>query len=190
MDPMYCLQLIDRFPRSSRWTTWIAAEVAQVRSGARRSRLQTACLTWTNSMRTVRRGGRINGMYMHGDVFRMYPRVERRAILFHSIEPGALEDPGTKASIATADLVVARTHQSAENAKAAGAQVGLRIFRHRFSGTSPTRETRPEIAVALRSPNYESPRATRPPCVTSWRDSKSPRARSISSGSKNRWAER
>jgi len=153
-DPMYCLQLIDRFPQLklvddvSRPRWWLKYVQEHVGRGYRP-------LAYLDKFDAVCEspGGRINGMYMHGDVFRMYPRVERRAILFHSIEFSALEDPGTKASIAAADLVVARTHQSAENAKAAGAKWVCASSDIVFLEHPRPIETRPGIVVALRLPN-------------------------------------
>src|SRR5215813_4002544 len=53
-------------------------------------------------------GGRINELYCKQDIFRLYPRIERRAILFHSIEAGALRNPEVRSSVASCDLVVAR----------------------------------------------------------------------------------
>src|SRR6516165_11916462 len=122
-DPTYCLQLIDRFPQLklvddvSRPRKWLKYVQEHLGRGYRP-------LSYLDKFDAVCEspGGRINGMYLHGDVFRMYPGVERRAILFHSIEPGALEDAATRSSIAATDLVVARTQQSAKNAKAAGAK--------------------------------------------------------------------
>jgi hypothetical protein len=83
----------------------------------------------------------------------MYPRVKKRAILFHSIEPGALEDPATRASIAATDLVVARTQQLARNAKAAGAKRVCAASDIVFLENPQPNESRPGIAVALRLPN-------------------------------------
>jgi hypothetical protein len=84
----------------------------------------------------------------------MYPGVERRAILFHSIEPGALEDAVTRSSIAATDLVVARTQQSARNARAAGAKWVCAASDIVFLEYPKPIETSPGIAVALRLPNY------------------------------------
>ena len=154
-DPTYCLQLIDRFPQLklvddvSRPRRWIKQLQERVGRGYRP-------LSYLDKFDAVCEapGGRINGMYLHGDVFRMYPRVHRRAILFHSIEPGALEDPATKASIAATDLVVARTQQSARNAQAAGAKRVCTASDIVFLEHPQSFEARPGIAVALRLPNH------------------------------------
>ena len=160
-DPTYCLQLIDRFPQLklvddvSRPRKWIKNVQEKLGRGYRP-------LSYLDKFDAVCKapGGRINGMYLHGDIFRMYPRVQRRAILFHSIEPGALEDPATKASIAATDLVVARTRQSARNAEAAGAKRVCTSSDIVFLEHPRSFEARPGIAVAYDCPIMESRRVT------------------------------
>ena len=66
-------------------------------------------------------GGRINPNYTRTDIFRLYPKVRRRAILFHSIEKGILALDKVRNSIASCELVIPRTSNSAEIARQAGA---------------------------------------------------------------------
>lgn len=66
-------------------------------------------------------GGRINPNYTRTDIFRLYPKVRRRALIFHSIEQGILALDKVRNSIASCDLVIPRTRSSAEVARMAGA---------------------------------------------------------------------
>jgi hypothetical protein len=100
-------------------------------------------------------GGRIHPLYTGGlDIFWRYPNTRRRAILFHSIEPGIIQQPATRQSVAQADLIIARSNHSATVARNAGAD-SLRVIESCDIVLGRRTETRmlPGLAVALRVPN-------------------------------------
>lgn len=155
-DPEYARRLVHRFPqlkliddvsRPRRWMNWVKDNVG--RAYRPLSYLDTKVDAAVESP-----GGRIHELYMSGGVFHMFPRVKRTAILFHSVEPGGLKDPGNRESVARADLVVARTSKSAQNARDVGAKWVVDSSDIVF-----LEHPRPEIidcegiAVALRLPN-------------------------------------
>jgi hypothetical protein len=98
-------------------------------------------------------GGRISGAYGARDVFRMYPRVKRRAIVFHSIETGAMKHEDMRRSVGTCELVVTRTPQSAAHAREAGAARVVDSADITFLEHPKPIDYRPGIAAALRVPN-------------------------------------
>ena len=96
-------------------------------------------------------GGRINPNYTRNNIFRLYPKVRRRAILFHSIEQGILALDEVRNSIASCDLVIPRTYGSAEVARQAGASnivtsTDIVWYRGKLSS-----EYQPGSAIALRT---------------------------------------
>ena len=97
-------------------------------------------------------GGRINEAYTRRDIFRLYPRTRRRAILFHSIEAGAWRILEVRRSVASCDLVVARTAQSAKIAGQAGARWVVESADVTFLEHPRPVEDRAGIAIALRIP--------------------------------------
>jgi hypothetical protein len=127
LDPMldypYCVGLIKRFPQLQltedrshplRWMRFMRDHLGRgYRPLSYLAKFDAVCEA---------PGGRIHHEFTKHDIFRFYPRTKRRAILFHSIEERALENPVVKQSVAGADLVIARTTRSAKNARDAGAK--------------------------------------------------------------------
>jgi hypothetical protein len=154
MDPDYCVKLITRFPqlkltedvsRPRRWMRYVKDRVGRgYRPLSFLDKFDAVCEA---------PGGRINELYTTNDVFRFYPKVKRRAILFHSIEAGALKNDEVRQSVATADLVIARTSQSARNARDAGAKWIVDSADIVFLEHPQQYTAKPGIAVALRLPN-------------------------------------
>lgn len=154
MDPEYCVKLIHRFPQlkftedvspSRRWMRYVKDHVGRAyRPFAFLDKFDGVCEA---------PGGRINELYTRKDIFRFYPRTKRRAILFHSVEAGALKYPEVKQSVAEADLVVARTSQSARNAREAGAKWVVDSADVVFLEHPRKFSAKPGIATALRLPN-------------------------------------
>ncbi|WP_165232417.1 polysaccharide pyruvyl transferase family protein [Aquisphaera insulae] len=154
MDPAYCARLVRRFPqlkiledqsRPRRWMREVAERVGRgYRPFAYLDTFDAVCEA---------PGGRINEFYTKNDVFRFYPRVKRRAILFHSIEQGALKQPSVRESVAGADLVIARTSRSAENARGAGAKWVVDSADIAFLEHPKRYIYKPGIATAFRLPN-------------------------------------
>jgi hypothetical protein len=154
MDPDYCVKLITRFPqlkltedvsRTRRWMRYVKDHVGRgYRPFGFLDRFDAVCEA---------PGGRINEFYTTNDIFRFYPKVKRRAILFHSIEAGALKNDEVRQSVATADLVIARTSQSARNARDAGAKWVVDSADVVFLEHPQQYAAKPGIAVALRLPN-------------------------------------
>ncbi|AMV36603.1 polysaccharide pyruvyl transferase family protein [Planctomyces sp. SH-PL62] len=154
MDLDYCTKLLKRFPQvqltedRSRPRRWLRKMAKTVGRGYRP-------ISYLDKFDAVCEapGGRINEIYTHHDVFRFYPRVKRRAILFHSIEQGALKTPDVRQSVATADLVIARTSRSAENARGVGAKWVVDSADIVFLEHPQKFTYRQGIAAALRLPN-------------------------------------
>lgn len=154
MDPDYCVKLITRFPqlkltedvsRPRRWMRYVKDRVGRgYRPFSFLDKFDAVCEA---------PGGRINELYTTNDVFRFYPKVKRRAILFHSIEAGALKNDEVRQSVATADLVIVRTSQSARNARDAGAKWIVDSADIVFLEHPQQYTAKPGIAVALRLPN-------------------------------------
>jgi hypothetical protein len=96
-------------------------------------------------------GGRIHPNYTRTDIFRLYPRVRRRAILFHSIEQGAIALPQVRNSIASCDLVIPRTSTSEQAARKAGAGRVVRATDIVWRQGKTASEYQPGIAMALRA---------------------------------------
>jgi len=154
MDPDYCVKLITRFPqlkltedvsRPRRWMRYVKDRVGRgYRPFSFLDKFDAVCEA---------PGGRINELYTTNDVFRFYPKVKRRAILFHSIEAGALKNDEVRQSVATADLVIARTSQSARNARDAGPKGIFDSANIVFLEHPEQYTAKPGIAVALRLPN-------------------------------------
>jgi hypothetical protein len=82
----------------------------------------------------------------------LYPRTKRRAILFHSIEEEAARRPEVRDSVASCELVIARTSRSAATARAAGAKNVVDSCDIFFANHPMSFGYRPGIAVALRLP--------------------------------------
>jgi hypothetical protein len=154
-DPGYALALLRRFPQ---------LKLAERESVPRRALLRMhravgrfyrplAFLDTKFDAVCEGPGGRITEHYCPEDVFRLYPRTRRRAILFHSIERGALKNDGVRASIASAELVIARTRDSARAAEEAGANRVIASSDVVFVDAPRTHGERPGIAMALRVPN-------------------------------------
>jgi hypothetical protein len=98
-------------------------------------------------------GGRLNGIHTPRPLFRLYPRVRHRAILFHSIEPGGLRKPWERDAVRGCELVIARTSASAQNARAAGARHVVTSTDIVFAEPARAAPYRPGGAVALRIPD-------------------------------------
>jgi hypothetical protein len=103
-------------------------------------------------------GGRIHPLYTGNlDIFWRYPRALRRAILFHSIEFGILAQPAVRRSIKQADLILARSRQSAVVALRASASPG-KVFETcdiAFWQSPLPSKRQSGLAVALRLPNKQ-----------------------------------
>ena len=149
MDPDYCVKLITRFPqlkltedvsRPRRWMRYVKDRVGRgYRPFSFLDKFDAVCEA---------PGGRINELYTTNDVFRFYPKVKRRAILFHSIEAGALKNDEVRQSVATADLVIApRASQPAMRGTRARSGLSIR----QTSSSWNTRSSTP------RSPASPSP---------------------------------
>jgi hypothetical protein len=155
-DLSYCQILIDRFPQLALTTG--RSLVARSREFLRHrlGRGLRIISSLENSFDAVCEGpgGRIHPLYSGGDdIFWRYPRTGRRAILFHSIEPGVLKQPNTRSSIASADLVIARSRRSAKVARQAGARKVIESSDIVFSQSTKSGQTRAGLAIALRVPN-------------------------------------
>lgn len=99
-------------------------------------------------------GGRIHPLYSGGiDIFWRYPRSNKKAIVFHSIESGVLAQPNTRASIASANLVIARNSQSAAAAREAGCKNVVTSSDIVMAEPIKQASYKPGFAVALRLPN-------------------------------------
>lgn len=157
MDLGYCLKLLKRFPQLQ--LTGDASTAQRVRLFLERTKLRGAGISAKFDTRfdavCEAPGGRIQPVYSYGqDIFWAYPRVKRRAILFHSVEEGILSQPKTRRSVAEAELVITRTDASAAVAARAGVPDNRIVracdivFRHQSSSTRPV----PGVAVALRLP--------------------------------------
>jgi hypothetical protein len=154
MDLDYCVKLMTRFPqlkltedvsRPRRWMRYVKERMGRAyRPFGFLDKFDAVCEA---------PGGRINEQYASQDIFRFYPRVKRRAILFHSIEAGALKNPAVRQSVATADLVISRSSQSARNACHVGAKWVVDSADIIFLEHPQKFGARPGIVVALRLPN-------------------------------------
>jgi hypothetical protein len=155
-DVQYCRLLIDRFPQLV-LTTQLSL-ISRARETVYRTlgRGAKAVALFENGFDAVCEapGGRIHPLYTGGlDVFWRYPRTRRRAILFHSIEPGIADQPKTSRSIAETDLVIARSRGAAAVARRVGSSRVVEscdIVLGIESGT----EYRSGLAIALRLPNH------------------------------------
>jgi len=154
----YCKKLIRRFPQLQLTSSTSLAGLAvhaYARSGARGGGLFAKVNRRYDAV-IEGPGGRIHPRYLgNGDIFWRYPTTERRAIVFHSIEGGILRMPRTAASIAGADLILARSTGSAAIARQAGAPRVHATSDIVFSQQAADGIERPGGAVALRSPNAQ-----------------------------------
>jgi hypothetical protein len=153
-DLEYCIKLKERFPQLklteeiSRPRRWMRASRDWIGRGygvfGRLDRFDAVCEA---------PGGRINECYLNGSLWNLYPNAKRRAILFHSIESGALERSSVRQSVAESDLVIARTRNSAANARNAGAKRVCEACDVVFLDSPGDAIYQPGYAVALRLPN-------------------------------------
>jgi hypothetical protein len=166
LDLPYCLALTQRFPQL-RLTTSVSGAARLTgflqRHGLRGSRYAVHADNRFDAVCEAP-GGRIHPHYSHGNsIFWAYPRTQRRAILFHSIEPGVLAQPRVRESIASCELVIVRTEESAETALATGlapsrvVRASDIVFRTDLTGNAH----RPGLAVALRVPDEHAPESYR-----------------------------
>ena len=127
LDPMldlhYCLKLKEHFPQLQLTTSISRARKMMQFTAATIGRFYRPFGLLDRFDAVIEGpGGRINPNYTRTDIFRLYPKVRHRAILFHSIEQGALALDKVRNSIASCDLVIPRTRASAEVARQAGAR--------------------------------------------------------------------
>lgn len=162
LDLPYCLALTQRFPQL-RLTTSVS-RAARLTAFLQRHGLKGAkyAVQADNRFDAVCEapGGRIHPHYSHGNsIFWAYPRTAKRAILFHSIEPGVLQQPRVRESIASCQLVIVRTEESAENALTAGVEPSrvVRASDIAFTTDLSGNAHRPGVAVALRVPDAHAP---------------------------------
>ena len=101
-------------------------------------------------------GGRIHAEYLgDNDIFWRYPRTRRRAVVFHSIESEIPSYPRASASLASTDLVIARSSGSGLNAEKAGAR-NVVVSCDVVFGKNVTQESyNPGLAIALRIPDAD-----------------------------------
>jgi hypothetical protein len=126
LDPMldlnYCLKLKERFPQLQLTTSVSRARKMMGFTAETIGRFYRPFGLLDHFDAVIEGpGGRINPNYTRTDIFRLYPKVRRRALLFHSIEEGILGLDKVRNSIASCDLVIPRTCESAEIARQAGA---------------------------------------------------------------------
>ena len=126
LDPMldlnYCLKLKERFPQLQLTTSVSRARKMMGFTAETIGRFYRPFGLLDHFDAVIEGpGGRINPNYTRTDIFRLYPKVRRRALLFHSIEEGILGLDKVRNSIASCDLVIPRTSESAEIARQAGA---------------------------------------------------------------------
>jgi len=160
LDPMvdypYCEKLMKRFPQLhlTEHYSWPRTAMRWMRSHVGRFYRPLGMLDRFDAV-CEGCGGHIHPHYLKSGVFRAYPRVRRRAILFQSIEDGALANDEVRESIAQTDLIIARTGESAKRAKAAGAKRVVESCDIVFSHQPREIPERAGIAVALRVPNQD-----------------------------------
>jgi len=163
IDPQYCGLLMQRFPQLI--LTDSVSNGSRLKSFLKRNGLpgaaQAAKLDAKFDAVCEAPGGRIQPMYSGQiGVFWAHPRVKRRAILFHSIEEGTLDEPLSRESVLSADIIITRTDASADVAIAAGVPASKItkacdiVFRRRYA----TDRYKPGCAVALRLPNRNVPK--------------------------------
>ena len=126
LDPMldlnYCLKLKERFPQLQLTTAVSRARKMMEVTADTIGRFYRPFGLLDNFDAVIEGpGGRINPNYTRMDIFRLYPKVRHRALIFHSIEEGILALDKVRNSIATCDLVIPRTSSSANVARQAGA---------------------------------------------------------------------
>lgn len=104
-------------------------------------------------------GGRLTSAYS-GKLSHwwLYPHARRRAVFFHSFERELLDSPKVRRSIAETDVFVARTNESAANARASGCPHVVEASDIVFnSEPTSTPFYVPGVAAALRIPNRHVP---------------------------------
>ena len=127
LDPMldldYCLKLKERFPQLQLTTSVSRARKMMGLTAETIGRFYRPFGLLDHFDAVIEGpGGRINPNYTRTDIFRLYPKVRHRALIFHSIEEGILALDQVRKSIASCDLVIPRTRDSAEIARQAGAR--------------------------------------------------------------------
>jgi hypothetical protein len=152
--PEYCIKLVERFPqlklshrvsRARRVMNWVSKHIGRgYQPLSLLDRFDAVCEA---------PGGHIHPLYMRHNPFRHYPRVRRRALLFQSIEAGAVDRPAVRDAVAGCELVIARTSQSAKNARKVGAKHVVDSADAVFLGFPRPFDEMAGVAVALRLPN-------------------------------------
>lgn len=157
LDPMvdydYCEKLMQRFPqliltethsKARKIMRWMSNGIGRgYRPLSFFDKFDGVCLAC---------GGKINEYCLNYDIFRFYPFTRNRAILFHSIEEGALKNPIVRKSVAGCQLVIGRTKGSAIRAKEIGTKWSVESSDIVFNlGPQPYKKD-PGYAVALRIP--------------------------------------
>jgi hypothetical protein len=155
LDLDYCEALVRRFPQTrlalpDTLPSRLAAMVHKVSGKGQRliANSRAGCDAICQAP-----GGGIHPDYTNGaDQFWRYPKARRRAIVFHSLERGILDQPVTRASIAACDLVIARTATSAQVAIDAGVAKNAVVTSSDivFCRDYKEAEYKPGIAAALR----------------------------------------
>jgi hypothetical protein len=154
-DIEYCCALVSRFPQLILTTEASLVSCTREFVYRRLGRGARAIAIFERSFDAVCEapGGRIHPLYTGGiDIFWRYPRAKQRAILFHSIEEGILNQPETRKSVADTNLVIARSRRAARVARLAGASRVVESC-DIVLGTQLESKFETGFAVALRVPN-------------------------------------
>lgn len=99
-------------------------------------------------------GGHVHPDYMRSDPFRLYPRTRRRAVLFQSIESGALDIPSVRRGLESADLIICRTSDSCRRATALRTPKIVQAVDIVLGQDPMDAAEKKGFAVALRVPNH------------------------------------
>ncbi len=154
MDVQYCHKLIAEFPELCMASSVSLPRkmVELLRTNLNRGYRIPAFVDYKWDAVIEGPGGRINHTYCKTDVFRLYPNTKHRAIIFHSIEKKALENATVRESVASCELIVARTSASAACALASGAKNVITSMDIVWRNTPRDSDHLPGLAVALRIP--------------------------------------
>lgn len=157
LDPLldldYCRALISRFPQLTLVTQQsLTRKLAHfVHRAIGRGIKSIAKADYRFDAVCEAPGGRITSEYVgEGNLFWAYPRVKHRAILFHSIDQSATRITNVARSLAATDLIIARTSQSAQNARMAGAANVVTATDIVFQQNAVDGPYKEGLAVALR----------------------------------------
>lgn len=159
IDPGYACQLVKRFPQLllavdvSRSRRWIEMLKATLDRGYR----WIAMLDRRFDAVMEAPGGRLNVNYRSNlSNWWLYPRVKRRAVLFHSLDEGCVHIPRLRDSLRDVDLFVARTSRAAETAREIGCQNVISACDIVFNLDPGPNRFDEGVAVALRNPGGDS----------------------------------